>query len=124
MEQCHNPLLEKILGPLIACNFSSKQGKSIAVQEMLMAYRDTLHPATGVSSYQAMTGGPIRTKLDNTTTVEEEVNKQDQKINLRDAQYKEKIEKNRASKSKDRSIIQGDYVLVIATLTQQMDHTI
>ena len=33
---------------------------------MLMAYRDTPHPATGISPYQAMMNRPVRTKLDYT----------------------------------------------------------
>ena len=47
------------------------QGKSgpdrkMAVQDMLTAYRDTPHPATGISPYQAMMNRPVRTKLDYT----------------------------------------------------------
>lgn len=44
------------------------QGKSgsdrnVAIQEMLMAYRYTSHPVTGISLYQAMMNRPVRTKL-------------------------------------------------------------
>lgn len=44
------------------------QGKSgsdrnVAIQDMLMAYRDTSHPVTGISLYQAMMNKPVRTKL-------------------------------------------------------------
>ena len=41
--------------------------RSIAVQDMLMAYRDTPHPATGVTPYQAMTNRPVRTKISGST---------------------------------------------------------
>ncbi|CAC5366910.1 unnamed protein product [Mytilus coruscus] len=37
-----------------------------AIQEMLMGYRSTPHPATGISPYQALMNRPIRTKLGNT----------------------------------------------------------
>ena len=43
-----------------------KLERNMAIQEMLAAYRDTTHPATGVSPYQAMNGRTIRTKLDYT----------------------------------------------------------
>lgn len=40
------------------------QGKSgsdrnVAIQDMLMAYRDTSHPVTGISLYQAMMNRPV-----------------------------------------------------------------
>lgn len=38
----------------------------MAVQDMSMAYKDTPHPATGISRYQAMMDRPVRTKLDYT----------------------------------------------------------
>jgi len=41
-------------------------GRNMAVCVMLMAYRDTPHPATGITPYQAMSNRSIRTKLDHT----------------------------------------------------------
>ena len=41
--------------------------RNMAVHDMLMASRDTPHPASGVTPYQAMSTRPIRTKLDHTT---------------------------------------------------------
>ena len=38
--------------------------REIAVQDMLTAYRDTPHPATVVTPYEALHGRPIRTRLD------------------------------------------------------------
>lgn len=48
---------------------ASLQGKNRlerrnAVQDMLIAYRSTPHPATGVAPYEALKGTPVRTKLD------------------------------------------------------------
>ena len=41
-----------------------KLERGIAVQDMLMQYQDTSHPATRVSPYQVMANRRIRTKLD------------------------------------------------------------
>ena len=70
------------------------QGKSgpdrnMAVQDMLMAYRDTPHPATGISPYQAMTNRPVRTKLDYTVPRKERSSR-DKMMDEKDRQYKEK----------------------------------
>ena len=35
-----------------------------SVQDMLVAYRSTPHPATGVTPYEAMSRATIRTKMD------------------------------------------------------------
>ena len=57
------------------CKLSTKQSKlpickgkqdlrgTWPIEDMLMAYRNTPHPATGVSPYQYMMYRPIRTKL-------------------------------------------------------------
>ena len=44
--------------------------RNMAIHDMLMAYRDTPHPATGVTPYQAMSKRPIRTKLSYATLKE------------------------------------------------------
>ncbi len=36
--------------------------RELAVQDTLVAYRDTPHPATGVTPYENMHGRPIRTR--------------------------------------------------------------
>ena len=86
-----------------------KQGRSIAVQEMLMAYRDTPHPATGVSPYRAMTNRPIRTKLDYIPPIKEEPSAQDQNINQRDELYKANMDRKKPVK--EHSFIQGDILI-------------
>ena len=50
---------------------ASLQGKNRlerrnAVQDMLIPYRSTSHPATEVAPYEAVKGTPVRTKLDYT----------------------------------------------------------
>lgn len=83
-----------------------------AIQEMLIAYRSTPHPATGVTPYKAMQFREIRTKLDYEPP-EEEKNPENSKINAKDREYKEKMK----SKGENRNfrktlLILGDYVLV------------
>ena len=87
-----------------------KLERNMAIQEMLMAYRDTPHPATGVSPYQAMNGRTIRTKLDYTPPIQEKPSRQDQLINRRDDQYKANM--SNKTPAKEHSFIQGDYVLL------------
>lgn len=66
---------------------------STAIQEMLMGYRSTPHPATGISPYEALMNIPIRTKLGYIPrTITKNENLFDY-INERDKQYKEKIKK-------------------------------
>ena len=88
-----------------------------AVQEMLIGYRSTPHPATGVSPYEALMKRQIRTKLgylQRTNDDREMID--DQKINERDKHYKNKIKyqaENRNTREHNFKI--GDYVLVVQT---------
>lgn len=70
--------------------------RNIAVEDMLMAYRDTPHPATGITPYQAMANRPIRTKLDHTMP-EKERSRQDELIDERDRKDKEKMKREGAN---------------------------
>ena len=68
------------------------QGKSgpnrdMAVKDMLMANKDTLHPATGISRYQAMMTMPVRTKL-NYTVPQKERSNSDKMLDEMDKQCK------------------------------------
>ena len=69
------------------------QGKSgpnrdMAVKDMLMANKDTPHPATGISRYQAMMNMPVRTKL-NYTVPRKERSSSDKMLDEMDKQCKE-----------------------------------
>ena len=71
------------------------QGKSgpdrnMAVQDMLTAYRDTPHPATGISPYKAMMNRPVRTKLDYT------------------GPWEERSSRDKMMDEKDRRAVQGE----------------
>ena len=83
-----------------------------AVQDMLIAYRSTPHPATGVTPYEALKGTPVRMKLDYI----EPKPKRDEKddiIDRRDAEYKQKMKQQREErKTRENNLLPGDYVLV------------
>lgn len=71
---------------------ASVQGKNRlerrnAVQDMLIAYRSTSHPATEVPPYEAVKGTPVRTKLDYTEP-ETQRNAKDDITDQRVAEYK------------------------------------
>ncbi|KAL9987152.1 hypothetical protein ACROYT_G001409 [Oculina patagonica] len=83
-----------------------------AIQDMLIAYRLTPHPATGVAPYDALKGIPVRTKLDYIEP-EPQRNEKDDIIDRRDAEYKQKMKQQREGrKTKENNLLLGDYVLV------------
>ena len=96
---------------------ASLQGKSRlerrnAIQDMLIAYRSTPHPATGVAPYDALKGAPVRTKLDYIEP-EPQRNEKDDIIDRRDAVYKQKMKQQREGrKTRENNLLLGDYVLV------------
>ena len=85
--------------------------REIAVQEMLTAYRDTPHPATGVTPYEALHGRPIRTRLDHEPGQETAQGEEDRKINEQDKEYKERMTQQRRNVKKHIFALK-DYVLL------------
>ena len=86
-----------------------------AIQEMLIAYRSSPHPATGVSPYRAMQYREIRTKLDYEPPNEER-NPEDERMDIKDSNYKLKMkEKGENRNTRKTLLILGDYVLVKQT---------
>ena len=96
---------------------ASLQGKNRlerrnAVQNMLIAYRSTPHPATEVAPYEALRGTPVRTKLDYIEP-EPQRNEKENIIDRRDAEYKQKMKQQREGrKTRENNLLLGDYVLV------------
>jgi hypothetical protein len=83
-----------------------------AIHDMLIAYRSTPHPATGITPYEAMRGMTIRTKLDHEEP-DAEATDSNEKINQKDAEYKQKMKlKREGSHTKRKRLLLGDYVLV------------
>ena len=83
-----------------------------AVQDMLIAYRSTPHPATGVAPYEALKGTPVRMKLDYIEPKPQRDEKDDI-IDRRDAEYKQKMKQQREGrKTRENNLLLGDYVLV------------
>jgi len=91
------------------------QGKSgpdrnMAIQDMLMAYRDTPHPSTGITHYEAMMKRPVRNKLDYTVPRKERSSR-DKMMDDKDRQYKEKMTDD-GGRSKEHNVVVGDHVLL------------
>ena len=92
---------------------SQLQGKS-TIQDMLIGYRSTPHPATNVTPYEVLMNRPVRTKLhvdyqtrNNSPTTKDAI------INERDKQYNEKLKLNAENRNtKQHNFIVGDYVLL------------
>ena len=60
-----------------------KYGRQEAIHDMLVAYRSTPHPETGVTPYEGIRGARVRTKMDHTLpTTEREI--KEETIDLRD----------------------------------------
>ena len=78
------------------------------VQEMLIAYRSTPHPATEVAPYEALKGTPVRTKL-YYTEPETQRNVKDDITDQRDAQYKQKTKQQREGrKTRENNLLLRD----------------
>lgn len=80
----------------------------MAVRDVLMAHRDTPHPATGVTTYQTMSNRPIQTKLSHTTLKER--SEQDDLIDEKDRLYKKM--RCGGTNTREHNFILGDYVLL------------
>ena len=104
----------KVLNKMEQIANLQNKDSATAIQEMLIGYRSTLHPATGISPYEALMKRHVRAKLgyiqrkhnDREITEEKEINK-------RDKCYKEKIKhkaENRNTRKHDFKI--RDYVLL------------
>ena len=84
----------------------------MAMQEMLIGYRSTPHPATGISPYEGMMNRTVRTRLDYESRISNEPNK-GKRINERDRLYKEKVKRNAENKNtKEHTFNVGDQVFV------------
>ena len=59
--------------------------EKMAIQEMLIGYRSTPHPATGITPYEGMMNRTVRTKLDYENRISNTSNKE-RLINERDRQ--------------------------------------
>ena len=84
----------------------------MAIQGMLIGYRSTPHPATGITPYEGMMNRTVRSKLDYENRISNTSNKE-KLINERDRQYKEKMKQNVENKNtKEHTFDVGDHVLL------------
>lgn len=87
-----------------------KHDSKTAIANMLMGYRSTPHPATGVSPYKALMNRDVRTKLDKLQPdATDEVNSS---MNEKDDKYKDKLKAYADKGSKEHKFVVGDYVLL------------
>ena len=92
------------------------QDNTIAIQNMLIGYRSTPHPATGVTPYEAMMNRQVRTKLEPHPKPQADRQEREEEMNKRDKKYKEKIRKYTENKNtKEHNYVVGDYVLLKQT---------
>ena len=78
---------------------------------MLTAYRDTPHPATGVTPYEALHGRAIRTRLDHEPGQETAQREEDKKIDEQNKEYKKRMTQQRRNVKKHIFALK-DYVLL------------
>ncbi|XP_045187538.2 uncharacterized protein K02A2.6-like [Mercenaria mercenaria] len=70
-----------------------KRSSYSAIQQMLMGYRSTPHPATGYSPYEAMMKRSVRTLLDHFPSIKPNIETMEKEITTKDREYKKKWEK-------------------------------
>ena len=83
-----------------------------AMQDMLVGYRSTPHPATGITPYEGMMLRIVRTKLNYESRISYEP-KNEKQVNEHDKQYKEKVNQNAENKNtKEHTFHIGDQVFL------------
>ena len=99
-------------GQIASLEEKDKHGRQNAIHDMLVSCRSTPHPATGVTPCEAVRDAAVRTKLDHTRPTTEK-RMEDEKIDLKDAEYKAKRKRKRENRNtKETILILGDHVLV------------
>ena len=81
-----------------------------AIQDMLIGFRSTPHPGTGVTPYEGMMNRRVRIKLDHTSHTS---TSNDRAVDERDRQYKEKLKRNAENRNtKEHTFKVNNYVLL------------
>ncbi|KAJ8045060.1 hypothetical protein HOLleu_07986 [Holothuria leucospilota] len=84
---------------------------NVALQEMLMGFRSTPHPATGETPYRALNKRTVRTKLDHSQQ-EAAAEPDEKQITENDKHFKQKSNEKRHRNVKEHTFVVGDYVLL------------
>ena len=85
----------------------------IAIQNILMGYRSTPHPATGYTPYEALMRRTVRTKLDFPRESQPNISKMEKEITDKDKEYKKKWDnQNRHPKTRAHNFKIGEKVLL------------
>ena len=88
-----------------------RRDRKEVIRNMLIGYRSTPHPGTGVTPYEAMMYRKVRNKLDYVKTDKSQVDQS--AISAWDQQYKTNMKRQRENKNtREHRLIVGDYVLV------------
>ncbi|XP_063954101.1 uncharacterized protein K02A2.6-like [Lytechinus pictus] len=107
---CKAESFMKVLNKTEQIAHLQKQDREIAIQDMLMGYRSTPHPATSTPPYEALMGRSVRSKLDHKNP-REEASMKDEKINKKDGEYKERGKRLRENRNtKTHNFVVGDFV--------------
>ena len=90
------------------------QNREISIQEMLVGYRSTPHPATGMTPYQGMMNREVRIKLDDINNTRDNHSTANEiEIAERDRKYKETMKLNAENRNTRGHTFQlNDYVLL------------
>ena len=104
----------KVLNKTEQIAHSDGKTSSSAIQNMLIGYRSTPHPATGHTPYEALMKRNVRTKLDSKNfRKRENYHNMEQEITKRDREYKKKWnDQQRRPKCKEQHFKIGDKVLL------------
>ena len=104
----------KVLNKTEQIAHNEGRSSSSAIQNMLMGYRSTPHPATGYSPYEALMRRNVKTKLDYTPlTRTTGIQQMERQISKRDKEYKKKWSKQHRQPACRKSYFEvGDKVLL------------
>ena len=104
----------KVLNKTEQIAHNEGRSSSSTIQNMLMGYRSTPHPATGYSPYEALMRRNVKTKLDYTPlTRTTGIQQMERQISKRDKEYKKKWSKQHRQPACRKSYFEvGDKVLL------------
>ncbi|MEW8584399.1 MAG: RNase H-like domain-containing protein, partial [Candidatus Thiodiazotropha sp.] len=104
----------KVLNKTEQIAHNEGRSSSTAIQNMLMGYRSTPHPATGYSPYEALMRRNVKTKLDYQPLAEKpNIQNMEAEITKRDTEYKKRWGKqHRHPACQEHSFKVGDKVLL------------
>ena len=83
-----------------------------AVQDMLIAYRLALHPATEFAPYEALKGTPVRTKLDYTKPEHREMRRLTSQTKESQNKSRKRSNSEKGNQTRENNLLLGDNVFL------------